>query len=52
MTVLDINISKKNFMKYLQTFYRHFVFPVKRFGRFALIKSPQIYNLIDISLAL
>ena len=52
MTVLDKNISKKNFMKYLQTFYRHFVFPVKKFGRFALVKSLQIYNLIDISLAL
>lgn len=39
-------------MKYLQTFYRHFVFPVKRFERFALIKSLQSYNIIDISLAL
>lgn len=39
-------------MKYLQTFYRHFVFPVRNFGRFALIKSLQIYNLIDILLAL
>lgn len=39
-------------MKYLQTFYRHFVFPVKMFGRFALIKSLQIYNIMDISLAL
>lgn len=30
MTNLDINISKKNFMKYLQTFYRHASFPSEK----------------------
>ena len=53
MTVFEINTSKKKKLYEISAnFLQTFVFPVKKFGRFALIKSLQIYNIIDISLAL